>query len=195
MLVVQLAAHHHLWLACGAALLTLFSVALGTLARWRRGEIELAWHCPRLDATEIRPGSRELPWEALRAADAVLGALESDAGELRSFFPGARAELIKSACRLIDAHRNLHRAQAALAFVPEGEARQQLNRQVASANAEKLRLLAALRELRARLVAATRAVPSVDDPLPSIEALTARSSALSGALDELDSKSLSEVKA
>jgi hypothetical protein len=166
------------------AMLAGAGIAAGAAVLTRSGELALAWNCPRLDALGLRTDSRRLPWPILRAADAALGALD-DGKAYRSFFPEARADLLRSACRVIDAHRLRTRAEKALREAPPGVARQHLEQQVARADAELAELSRLLLEVRARFIASTNPMPSVEDPAPSLRALEERTGALGEAIDEL----------
>jgi hypothetical protein len=172
-------------LAALAALLAALGAAAGVSVLTRKGELALAWNCPRLDALGLRSDSRHLPWSTLRAAEAALGALEQEGGVYREFFPQARADLLRSACRVLDAHRLGRRAERALREAPPGVARQHLERQRLRADQEVLELTRVLCELRARFVASTAPLPSVEDPTPSLRALEQRTGALAQAIDEV----------
>jgi hypothetical protein len=168
-----------------AALTAAVAAAAGVAVLTRSGELALAWNCPRLDRLGLRTDSGHLPWSTLRAAEAALAALEQEGGAYREFFPQARADLLRSACRVVDAHRLSRRAERALREAPPGVARQHLERQQLRADKELLELTRVLCELRARFVAFTAPMPSVEDPVPSLRALEQQTGALAQAIDEV----------
>ncbi len=175
--------------ALAAGAWTLAACAAGVAVLHRRGELRLAWDCPRLDRLQLRVESNDLPWAALRSADSVLEALDAGGARRAGFYVGAKSELLKAASRVVDAHRLSARARAALIGAPEGEGRRRLEHQAQRADAELLSLTTLLRELRARMLAASAPVASVEDPTASLEALARRTDALSQAVEELDTTS------
>ncbi len=166
----------------GACAVALAGSAAGAGVLWRTGELQLAWHCPRLDRLQLRVESADLPWQALRSADAVLEALQG-AGEGRAaFLTGARLELLKAASRVIAAHRLARRARAALKGAPEGQGRRRLLLQAQRAEAELLGLTEVLKDLRARMLAAALPASQAEDSSSSLEALAGRVDALAQAV-------------
>jgi hypothetical protein len=168
-----------------AAVLAGLATGAGIAVLTRSGELTLAWSCPRLDALGLRSDSRAAPWAILRAAEATLAALEHEGGAYREFFPEARANLLKSAYRVLDANGLRLRAERALRDAPPGVARQHLERQCLRADQELLELTRMLQELRARLVAATAPMPRVDDAQAGLRALEQQTGALAEAIDHV----------
>jgi hypothetical protein len=121
-----------------AAVLAGLATGAGIAVLTRSDELTLAWNCPRLDALGLRSDSRDAPWAILRAAEATLAALEHEGGAYREFFPDARANLLKSAYRVLDANGLRLRAERALRDAPPGVARQHLERQCLRADQELL---------------------------------------------------------
>jgi hypothetical protein len=158
--------------------------AAGASVALRSGDLMMAWRCPRLDALALRADSADAPWEALAAADEALGALES-AGGYREFFPEARRHLVQSAFRSLAAYRLAERALDALREAPEGEARERLAAQEAAARREVASLTAALKDLKARFVAATAPVLG-GEAGPALRELGAQTDLLAVAIDDLN---------
>jgi hypothetical protein len=162
------------------------AAALAGLAfAWQRGELRLAWRCPRLDRLGVKPLTRAAPWSVLCAAEAALVSLGGDVRRFEDFFETARLDIAKAARRAVQLQSLKLRADRALLHAPEGEARQALVQQTRLASEEQRSLEALLAELRARFVASTAPLPTVADPLPALKALEQRSGALGAALDEL----------
>ncbi|MBI5544091.1 MAG: hypothetical protein HY901_09400 [Deltaproteobacteria bacterium] len=156
---------------------------LGIAIAWRAGELAMAWRCPRLDALALRAGALDAPWSVLVAADSALAALQG-AGSYREFFPEARRHLVQSAFRALAAHHLAGRARAALVDAPEGEARARLEAQEALALRELDNLTHALRDLKARFVAASAPLPIGEAP-PELRELGEQSLLLARSIDEL----------
>lgn len=171
-----------LWATMVSGALCVSSIGLGLFTLLRTGELELAWWCPRLSALGLRPETSDLPWATLRAAELALTTFDREGRQFREFFPEARLELLRSACRVLDAHRLKVRAERALVDAPEGDARGRLQAQRQRADDELMRLTASLRSLRARLIASTAPVSSVEDPVPALERIDEQSRALEQAM-------------
>ena len=180
------------WAALAAGLAVL-AAATGTVFLWRRGELGLAWRCPRLDGLDVRPRSRDLPWPVLKAAEDALSALEGDAKRFENFFETARVDLARAAHRSLELQALRTRAQRALTRAPEGEARRMLGEQAQRADAELADLRGLLGELQARFIASTAPLHTVDDPTPALRALEQRSGALGEALEEIRRKAPQRV--
>ncbi|MGC4115359.1 MAG: hypothetical protein QM765_12290 [Myxococcales bacterium] len=171
----------------GTALLVLLvsvaGSAAGALVALRSGDLRMAWRCPRLDALALHADSADAPWEALVAADQALAALET-AGTYREFFPEARRHLVQSAFRALAAYRLAERALDALREAPEGTARERLAAQEATARREVESLTAVLKDLKARIVAATAPVLE-GDAGPELRELGSQTELLAVAIDDL----------
>jgi hypothetical protein len=176
-----------------AAILAVVAVATGTAFLWRRGELGLAWRCPRLDGLGVKPRSRDLPWPVLEAAEDALSSLEGDVKRFESFFETARVDIARAARRALELQSLQTRARRALARAPEGEARRLLEEQAQRAGAELADLRGLLAELQARFIASTAPLHTVDDPTPALRALEQRSGALGEALDEIRRKAPQRV--
>jgi hypothetical protein len=176
-----------------AAGLAVVAVVAGTLFLWRRGDLALAWRCPRLDGLGIAPRSRDLPWPVLRAAEDALSSLEGDVKRFESFFETARLDIARAARRALELQALHTRADRALARAPEGEARKLLDEQARRAEGELSDLRGLLCELQARFIASTAPLHTVDDPTPALRALEQRSGALGEALNEVQRKAPQRV--
>jgi hypothetical protein len=180
------------WAGLAAGLAVIAALA-GTRFLWRRGELAIAWRCPRLDALGVKPRSRDVPWPVLRSAEDALAALEGDVKRFESFFETARVDISRTARRALELQALRTRAQRALAHAPEGEARRLLDEQADRAEAELAELRGLLAELQARFIASTAPLHAVDDPTPALRALEQRSGALGDALEEIRSKAPQRV--
>lgn len=139
--------------------LGLFGAGVGLAVRARAGELKLAWSCPRLDAMGLRPGSANAPWAVLAAAEGALEALGPAERRYRSFFPGARRDLLHAARRAVQAHG-------------------------ANAPDELARLTRLLCDIRRRLVEATFVTGPDESPVLALEALEERCGALAEAVTQ-----------
>jgi hypothetical protein len=155
----------------------------GLLLLWRSAELAMAWRCPRLHGLGLVPTGRDAPWEALTASEAAMATLEG-AGSYQEFFPEARRHLVQSAVRAQAARQLELRAREALRDAPEGDARGRLIAQQALAKRELADLTAALRDLKARLIASTAPLPSGVAPAVLRE-LGAQSEVLAESIDSL----------
>ncbi len=149
--------------------LGLAGAAAGLAVRLRAGELQMAWRCPRLDRLGLRPGSADAPWAVLEAAELALDALGPAQQRFPAFFPGARQELMRAACRAVAAHRRVACARGEPGL--EGRAADEL-----------ARLAKLLKDIRGRLLDASSLVAVEDDPYPQLQALEERCGALAEAV-------------
>ena len=119
---------------------------------WRQGELQLAWRCPRLDRLGVRLGAMDAPWEALRAADGAMDALDEASTRFPDFFPEGRRDLLKAVYRTLETHRRHRRTMAEALQLPDGLPRRGLERRAQQAGEELSSLTMSFGEIRSRLV-------------------------------------------
>lgn len=190
--VAAIAAAAQLWLlhepglAAAVAGVGGVTSAAGLWFLWRQGELHLAWRCPRLDRLGVRPGAVDAPWEALRAADGALDALDEASARFPDFFPEGRRDLIKAVYRTLETHRRHRRTMDEALRLPDGLPRRGLELRAQQAGEELSTLILSFGEIRSRLVE-TASTPRCEEGEALLGSLRRRSQALSEAVYELDS--------
>jgi hypothetical protein len=171
-------------------------LALGTLATGaltsvaalsfllRRGELQLAWRCPRLDRLGVSIASSDAPWSALLQAEGAVAALDEASARFPAFFPDGRRDLLRGAHRAVDVHRARSRALAEACRLPEGFPRRSLQLRAERAGDELRSLERSLGEIRSRLVE-TASAPRCVEGEAALASLAERTAALAEAVTEI----------
>jgi hypothetical protein len=174
------------WLAAAVVGVGGVTSAAGLWFLWRQGELQLAWRCPRLDGLGVRPGTADAPWEALKAAEGAVLALDEASARFPDFFPEGRRDLLKAVYRTLEAHRRQRRMAAEATRLPDSALRRGLEVRAQQAREELASLVTSFGEIRSRLVE-TASAPRCEEGGPLLGSLRQRSQALAEAVHEVDS--------
>jgi hypothetical protein len=181
---IQLFLLHEPVLALGVLATGVLTCAAAVAVLVQRGELKLAWRCPRLDRLGVELPSADAPWPALLAADGALAALDEASRRYPMFFPEGRRDLLRGAHRAVDLHRALTRSTAESNRLPDGLPRRSLQLRATRAGDELRALERSLGEIRSRLVEATTA-PRCAEGEVALSRLAERTTALADAVTEI----------
>lgn len=171
-------------LALGVLATGALTCAVAVAMLLQRGELQLAWRCPRLDRLGVELPASDAPWPALLAADSALSALDEASRRYPAFFPDGRRDLLRGATRAIEIHRLRTRSLAEASRLPDGLMRQGLELRAGRAGDELRQLERSLREIRSRLVEAS-AAPRCPEGEVALATLAERTTALADAVTEI----------
>jgi hypothetical protein len=174
-------------LALGVLATGALTCAIAIAVLVQRGELQLAWRCPRLDRLGVELPSPDAPWSALLAVDSALAALDEASRRYPAFFPDGRRDLLRGVGRALDLHRLQTRSLAEASRLPEGLPRRSLQLRATRAGEELHQLERSLGEIRSRLVEASTA-PHCEEGEMALSTLAERTTALADAVTEINAR-------